>query len=148
MLGFKATPLAIAGLAVTLSLIGCPGLLGQETPRVEAVSSASNVFVFEIDGNDNDGAVVETTGHLEDGHLLLELKAGHDISLPIGERGYLGVHVIEISDDLRLHFGVEPGSGVLVSRVVAESPAARSGALRLGTSWCGSTVSPSFRLGT
>jgi membrane-associated protease RseP (regulator of RpoE activity) len=46
-------------------------------------------------------------------------------------RGYLGVNLIEITSELRDHYGVAKDSGVLVSRVENDSPAAKSG-LRTG----------------
>lgn len=40
---------------------------------------------------------------------------------------YLGVELVNLSEPLRAHFGVPEGSGVLVSNVVDDSPAARAG---------------------
>jgi membrane-associated protease RseP (regulator of RpoE activity) len=49
-----------------------------------------------------------------------------------GERsgpGYLGVEVVELTDQLRLRFSVPDGRGILVSEVAAGSPAERAGIL-------------------
>ena len=40
---------------------------------------------------------------------------------------YLGVELVNLNEPLRAHFGVPAGSGVLVSNVVDDSPAARAG---------------------
>ena len=47
------------------------------------------------------------------------------------ERGVLGAHVIELSAALRRLYGVPGGVGVMISRVVDDSPAAAAG-LRVG----------------
>lgn len=44
-----------------------------------------------------------------------------------GKGGYLGVQLSELTDQLRAHFGVPDGEGVLVSEVVADSPAEVAG---------------------
>ena len=49
------------------------------------------------------------------------------IHIEPGRRGYLGVHVIELTPELRRHFSVAEDSGVLVSKVEEDSPAARAG---------------------
>lgn len=42
-------------------------------------------------------------------------------------RGFLGVNLLDLTAELRRHFGVPEDRGVLVSRVLDESPAARAG---------------------
>jgi membrane-associated protease RseP (regulator of RpoE activity) len=42
-------------------------------------------------------------------------------------RGYLGVRLLEITPELRAHFGVPKDSGVLVAGVEKDSPAAKAG---------------------
>lgn len=49
------------------------------------------------------------------------------IRLEPGTRGYLGVHVIELTPELRRHFSVPEEFGVLVSKVEDGSPAAQAG---------------------
>jgi membrane-associated protease RseP (regulator of RpoE activity) len=51
----------------------------------------------------------------------------HTLVAPGGRRGYLGVHLVELTDELRRHFGAEGEAGVLVSRIEPDSPAARAG---------------------
>lgn len=44
-----------------------------------------------------------------------------------GARGYLGVGVIQLTPELRRHFGAPDERGVMISKVVADSPAATAG---------------------
>lgn len=46
---------------------------------------------------------------------------------PSGERGRLGVQLTEMTEDLRVFFGAPREAGVLVSKVLAGSPAAKAG---------------------
>ncbi len=41
------------------------------------------------------------------------------------DRGYLGVHLLNLTPELRVHFGAPATSGVLVSRVLPEQPGSR-----------------------
>ena len=45
------------------------------------------------------------------------------------ERGWLGVHIQELTDDLALGLGLDSASGALVAKVQEDSPAARAGVL-------------------
>jgi hypothetical protein len=44
-----------------------------------------------------------------------------------GSRAFLGVQSIELTPELRRHFGVPESAGVMISKVTSESPAASSG---------------------
>ena len=71
---------------------------------------------------------------------------GHAVGLFGG--AYLGVELVNLNEPLRAHFGVPEGSGVLVSNVVENSPAARAG-LQVGdilTRFDGEDVASSRRL--
>lgn len=48
-----------------------------------------------------------------------------------GPRGYLGVQLTELTPELREHFRVPRDAGVMVAKIVADSPAAKAG-LRVG----------------
>jgi hypothetical protein len=54
-------------------------------------------------------------------------QEGRTVVLGGGRRGYLGVHVVDLTPELRRHFGVGEGAGVLVYRVEDDSPAATAG---------------------
>lgn len=43
------------------------------------------------------------------------------------DRGYLGVHLLNLTPELRRHFGAAEDSGVLVARIMEDSPAATAG---------------------
>ncbi len=43
------------------------------------------------------------------------------------KRGFMGVSMVNLTDDLRAYFGVADGLGVLISEVVPDSPAAKAG---------------------
>ena len=63
---------------------------------------------------------------------------------------YLGVELVNLNEPLRAHFGVPEGSGVLVSSVVDDSPAARAG-IQVGdiiTRFDGEDVTSSRKLTT
>jgi membrane-associated protease RseP (regulator of RpoE activity) len=77
--------------------------------------------------DERDESVIKTVARARGGRILLESEAGRAMSLPNGVRGYLGVHVLEISGELLSHWGLASDHGVLVSRVVADSPASRAG---------------------
>ncbi|HEX4952836.1 MAG TPA: PDZ domain-containing protein [Thermoanaerobaculia bacterium] len=46
---------------------------------------------------------------------------------PLLGRGYLGIETLGLTSELREHFGAPKDAGILVSRVVADSPAAQAG---------------------
>jgi membrane-associated protease RseP (regulator of RpoE activity) len=52
---------------------------------------------------------------------------GEGVSLEGVKRGFLGVSMVALTDELRDYFGVAKGSGVLVSEVVPDGPAAKAG---------------------
>jgi len=49
----------------------------------------------------------------------------------LAKRGYLGVELSELTPELRAHFGAPESTGVMVARVVADSPAEKAG-LKIG----------------
>lgn len=64
-------------------------------------------------------------------------------------RGYLGVSLVELTPELRQHYGAPKDAGVLVSRVSEDGPAGRAG-IRVGdviTSIEGTPVRGSFEVG-
>ena len=79
-----------------------------------------------------DKAVVEDrVVVLKDGDVEIHGDVNGDgedpIVVRVGRSGFLGVRLIEITDDLRAHYGAPKDSGVLVGAVEAGSPAARAG---------------------
>ncbi len=51
----------------------------------------------------------------------------HPVQDRLAERGYLGVNLLDLTPELREHFGASRQSGVLVARVAADSPAEAAG---------------------
>lgn len=85
-----------------------------------------------IDGGAHDRKVVfigddgETSVLGGDGNTWISHGGEHAFSVHVG-RGFLGVQLTELTNDLRDHFGVPQGQGVMVSRVDDDSPAFRAG---------------------
>jgi membrane-associated protease RseP (regulator of RpoE activity) len=71
---------------------------------------------------DSDDHVIVAVG---DGDFQFD---GDDpVIVRVGRRGFIGVTLLEITPELRLHFGAPKEAGVLVSDVQADAPAARAG---------------------
>ncbi|MBW1810458.1 MAG: PDZ domain-containing protein [Deltaproteobacteria bacterium] len=49
--------------------------------------------------------------------------------LKMKKRGFLGVQLLKITNELRAHFGAPPDSGIMISKVVKDSPAEKAGIL-------------------
>jgi len=64
--------------------------------------------------------------------IELDGEPGEDFFFSPGvDRGFLGVELTELTGELRRHFGANEDRGVLIARVVPDSPAQRAG-LRVG----------------
>ena len=74
------------------------------------------------DPKDPDENIVVTLGD-ED----LEPDGDDPVVLRVGRRGFIGVSLIEITPELRVHYGAPKDAGVLVSDVQADTPAAKAG---------------------
>lgn len=133
--------LAVAGLAS--ESIGAQENKGEEDSghrvvRIQAVKDCKDgdncqtvqlhrIFV------DQDGHVEEVTGgDWIDANGLIDVAStdngeAHVIVAGALGRGFLGVQLVELTADLRTHFGVPENEGVMVSRVVEDSPAAQAG---------------------
>jgi membrane-associated protease RseP (regulator of RpoE activity) len=57
----------------------------------------------------------------------LEVDGDDPIVLRVGRRGFIGVSLIEITPELRAHYGAPKDAGVLVSDVASDTPAAKAG---------------------
>jgi membrane-associated protease RseP (regulator of RpoE activity) len=68
---------------------------------------------------------------LRDGKTLnisvMPEKRGINIMRHFGGRNYIGVELQELNPDLAPYFQVDPGAGVLITRVVSASPAEKAG---------------------
>lgn len=116
-------PLMLVSAASRLS---AGGETGQATEKKKVViASPENQIVV-----DGDRVVVLD----DDEPIVADLPDFRDDDLPrvvryLGHRsgGYLGVRSIEMTPELRQHFGAPRDAGVLVGTVEPESPAARAG---------------------
>ena len=66
-------------------------------------------------------------------YVVVDGRDGEPVLLDwvLAERGYLGVGLLDLTPELRQHFGAPAEAGVMVSAVEPDSPAARAG-LRAG----------------
>jgi membrane-associated protease RseP (regulator of RpoE activity) len=65
---------------------------------------------------------------------VIVIKSGPDgrtWTVPTRKRAFLGVQLLPLTDELRGHFGVKGGIGVMISKVEKDTPAAAAG-LRAG----------------
>ena len=63
--------------------------------------------------------------------VVVDVKSRVPQLWSVGETGHLGITMVELTPELRAHFGVAEDTGVMISAVEDDSPAARSG-LRVG----------------
>ena len=57
----------------------------------------------------------------------VEFENGEPVIVRVGRRGFIGVTLLEITPELRVHFGAPKDAGVLVSDVEGGTPAAKAG---------------------
>jgi membrane-associated protease RseP (regulator of RpoE activity) len=62
-----------------------------------------------------------------DGEGGWQVERGQLRRIPFGPRGYLGVQLIDITPELRRHYGAPEEHGVLIGQVAPDSPAAQAG---------------------
>jgi predicted metalloprotease with PDZ domain len=63
----------------------------------------------------------------KDGNKVIVMTDGDEEFVWSQNRGYLGVHLDDLNEQLGEYFGAEGGKGALVTEVVADSPAAAAG---------------------
>jgi membrane-associated protease RseP (regulator of RpoE activity) len=74
------------------------------------------------DESDGSGANVIFLGNDD-----VEFENGEPVVVRVGRRGFIGVTLLEITPELRGHFGAPKDAGVLVSDVESGTPAAKAG---------------------
>jgi len=114
-----------------------------EDGKVQGEDGESHRFVWKGEG-DGEGNFVWKD---EDGNVVdLQEMPNVQFIAPHVARGFLGVELTDLTPELRRHFGAHEDRGVLVGRVVEDSPAERAG-LRVGdviTHLDGEPVTSSF----
>lgn len=113
---------------VVLSQEGEDGLRVVRIP-VEGTGD-QRVKVVVRAGEDGEIQTVDVHGDEMEGMEKLGEHA-RAFFVPSVPRGFLGVQLTDLTSDLRAHFGAGEDRGVLVARVIPDSPAARAG-LRVG----------------
>jgi polyhydroxyalkanoate synthesis regulator phasin len=81
------------------------------------------VIVIPKDGNEPGDFTWESGDEGDGEHRIIVKTMGDD------ERGWLGVRLDSLNEQLGSYFGVKDGAGVLVTEVVEDSPAAKAGLL-------------------
>lgn len=81
------------------------------------------VIVIPKDGEAPEGFAWESDDEGDNQHRIIVKTMGDD------DRGWLGVHLDSLNEQLGSYFGVKDGAGVLVTEVVDDSPAAKAGLL-------------------
>jgi membrane-associated protease RseP (regulator of RpoE activity) len=122
---------------------------GKKQDVAVELGERENDFAWHMVG-DGDHDVVGLHEMMKDGHHAWTFEHDEDFVFPEGrhgdvfvkkfgdgedvdvyfvgaDRGYLGVHLDDLSGQLGEYFGVEDGQGVLITEVVADSPAAAAG---------------------
>ena len=78
---------------------------------------------------------VRRTIVVKDGKVVSSTENGADVLLNSeffgGKRAYLGVSLVDLTDELREHLGAPKGTGILISSVEDDSPAGKAG-IRVG----------------
>jgi len=96
----------------------------QEAKNVFFLSEDSDVHVPHIKHFEKDGNKVIIMS--DDDDDVLAWTMGED--MPFGlDRGYMGVNLDDLNEQMGEYFGVEGGKGALVTEVVEDSPAAKAG---------------------
>lgn len=128
--------------AAVLLLAGLP----LARPAAASEEGEQKVQVHKIvldkgDGEPGEHKVMVFTGEDGEHHVMhggeghVWVGAGehghHAIHMHGAKGGFLGVELTELTPELRTHFGAPEGAGVLVAKVVEDSPAARAG-IRVG----------------
>ncbi len=62
-----------------------------------------------------------------DGSRVVILDGDRKVRTVTTQRGHLGLELVEITSELRSHFGAPADAGVMVSRVIPDGPAAKAG---------------------
>jgi membrane-associated protease RseP (regulator of RpoE activity) len=96
---------------------------GEERVLEDVLVDAPHRRVFRVEAAPGEAGERVRMFHSGPGGLL-------DLA-PVEGRGFLGVHLIDVTPELRAHFGGGEEAGLLVGRVEAGSPAEQAG-LRVG----------------
>ncbi len=116
----------LLGLLIAATCLIATAAVAVEAEDVEAEDGKTVEIIVNETGEcedgeadcDNERRMVFIGGHGHHG-----LHGGHHAS----GGGFLGIQMTELTSELRGHFGVPSDAGVMVSKVVEDSPASRAG---------------------
>ncbi len=121
---------ALTFSALLLLAAGPLGAAPSTGPSAEAAPPA-----VALPPSPSPPAIHENTGefHLHDGNVEVEMEGRdhHVVTILSGPRSYIGLALLDLTPELREFYTGSKDSGVLVSSVEADSPAAKAG-LRVG----------------
>ncbi|MGE5279025.1 MAG: S1C family serine protease [Acidobacteriota bacterium] len=109
-------PLWIAFLAAVLCLPAVASVRASQDPDEE------KIIVLPDEADDDVDVQVDAPDVARADDMVVRIERD-------GHRGYLGVQLVEMTPELREHFGVSRDAGVLVGGVEKDSPAAKAGVL-------------------
>ncbi len=112
----KAAPLALLMLLPSLA----PAQAGDPPRAAKEKVIVADDDPVTLDIDDEDQPVVVESRSDDDGPMVVRSHRDN-------RRGFLGVQLIDITEDLRAHFGAPRDAGVLVGEVEKDSPAAKAG---------------------
>src|SRR2546426_7052993 len=104
----------------TRTMLAIASLLSLETPRVEATDVEDNRSTTAP-------AIVNKDAHPEKEVVVKVVRDEDEDARPAKDRAWLGVGVEEASEALTDQLGLDPGEGLVVTHVSADSPAAKAG---------------------
>ncbi|MFQ5524823.1 MAG: S1C family serine protease [Thermoanaerobaculia bacterium] len=128
--------------ALALGAGATPGHAQADAERAETVKRVVRIGQSQ-DGEDTQqnrrivrvfSAASEADARDDSSVVFIGENGPHGYSYSYGfprRRGFLGVQLVDLTPELREHFGAPEGAGVLVSSIAEDSPAARAG-LRVG----------------
>jgi PDZ domain-containing protein len=110
----------------SLLLLCALAAAGAEPPAAEEAKKTPPKVVVKsfVVSRDGDGEMLD-----DQGVAWVEPGQGGPMQLidMLGPRRYIGVQLITLTPELRRHFGVPDDRGVMVSKVIADTPAAQAG---------------------
>lgn len=117
-------------LALTFSIALAGTALAEDDEQVKVVKKKVIVHCDGDDCEEHGDHVEVDLESLHDAHAFAWVSGDGPGQMRFRTHvggGYLGVQLAELTPELRTHFGVDAEAGVMISKVLDDSPAARAG---------------------